>query len=138
MKPGDPAPPLKGRYTIPRPQSPEICVSHNATVIPIKGRKLMTASYYQGGVTVVDFTDPANIREVAYSDQSDATGVADEWSSYWYNGRIFSNSGLNRRGATANRGVDVYRLSGSLATVTGKAKTFSRWNPQTQEASQIP
>ena len=138
VKPGDPAPPLKGRYTIPRPQSPEICFSHNATVIPIKGRKLMTASYYQGGVTVVDFTDPANIREVAYSDQSDATGVADEWSSYWYNGRIFSNSGLNRRGATANRGVDVYRLSGGLASVTGQAKTFSRWNPQTQEASQIP
>ena len=72
VKPGDPAPPLKSRYTIPRAQTPEICVSHNANVIPIKGRKLMAAAYYQGGNTVVDFTDPSNIREVAYSDLEDA------------------------------------------------------------------
>ena len=52
-----PAPALKGRYTIPRNQGSEICVSHNATVIPIKGRKLMSAAYYQGGVSMVDFTD---------------------------------------------------------------------------------
>ena len=140
VKPGDPAPQLRGRYTIPRAQTPEICVSHNATVIPIKGRKLMTAAYYQGGVSVVDFTDPSNIREVGYADLADATGVADEWSSYWYNGRIFSNSGLHRREPleTANRGVDVFRLTGSLASVTNSAKRFSRSNPQTQEASQIP
>jgi hypothetical protein len=138
VKPGDPAPPLKGRFTIPRPQSPEICVSHNATVLPIKGRKLMSASYYQGGNTLIDFTDPANIREVAYSDLEDATGKADSWSTYWYNGRIFANGGLNRRGATDNRGVDVFRLSGSLASVTKNAKRWSRSNPQTQEAWQAP
>src|SRR3712207_3287065 len=114
VRPGAPAPPLKGRYTIPRPQTPEICVSHNATVIPVKGRKLMTAAYYQGGVSVVDFTDPANVREVGYADLSDAVGQSDEWSSYWYNGRVFSNSGLGRRGDTANRGLDVYRATGSL------------------------
>jgi hypothetical protein len=113
-------------------------VSHNATVIPIKGRKLMSVSYYQGGVSVVDFTDPANIREVAFSDLADATGMADEWSSYWYNGRIFSNSGLGRRGDTANRGVDVYRLTGALGQVTGHAKQSSHSNPQTQEAWQAP
>jgi hypothetical protein len=138
VKPGDPAPSLKGRYTIPRNQASEICVSHNATVIPIKGRKLMSVSYYQGGVSVVDFTDTSNIREVAYSDLADGTGMADEWSSYWYNGRIFSNSGLGRRGDTANRGVDVYRLTGALGRVTAKAKTWSRSNPQTQEAWQAP
>ena len=140
MKPGDPAPQLRGSYTIPRAQTPEICVSHNATVIPIKGRKLMTAAYYQGGNSVVDFTDPSNIREVGYSDLEDATGVADAWSTYWYNGRIFSNCGLHRREPleTANRGVDVFRLSGSLASVTKSAKRFSRSNPQTQEASQAP
>jgi hypothetical protein len=138
VKPGDPAPSLKGRYTIPRNQGSEICVSHNATVIPIKGRKLMSVSYYQGGVSVVDFTDTSNVREVAYSDLADGTGMADEWSSYWYNGRIFSNSGLGRRGDTANRGVDVYRLTGALGRVTAKAKTWSRSNPQTQEAWQAP
>jgi hypothetical protein len=138
VKPGDPAPQLRGRYTIPRNQASEICVSHNATVIPIKGRKLMSVSYYQGGVSVVDFTDLSNIREVAYADLESPTGLADEWSSYWYNGRIFSNSGLGRRGATANRGVDVYRLTGSLGRVTARAERWSHSNPQTQEAWQAP
>ena len=138
VKPGDPAPPLEGRYSIPRNQGSEICVSHNATVIPIRGRKLMTAAYYQGGVSVIDFTDLANIREVGYADLEDATGLADEWSSYWYNGRVYSNSGLDRRGTGANRGFDVYRLTGPLSDVTRRAATWSRSNPQTQEAWQIP
>jgi hypothetical protein len=138
VKPGDAAPSLKGRYTVPRNQGSEICVSHNATVIPIKGRKLMSVAYYQGGVSLVDFTDLSNIREVAYADLEDATGSADEWSSYWYNGRIYSNSGLARRGDTANRGVDVYRLTGPLGRVTARAKTWRHSNPQTQEAWQAP
>ena len=58
--------------------------------------------------------------------------------SYWYNGRIFSNSGLGRRGDTANRGVDVYRATGGLGQATAKAKRWSRSNPQTQEAWQAP
>jgi hypothetical protein len=136
VKPGAPAPTLRARYSIPRPQGAEVCVSHNASVIPIKGRNLMTASYYQGGVTVVDFTDLDNVREVAYADLDDATGQADEWSSYWYNGRVFSNSGLNRR--TSNRGVDVFRLTGPLGRVTERARTWTHSNPQTQEAWQAP
>ena len=138
VKPGAPAPKLKGRYTIPRPQDPEICVSHNANVIPIKGRKLMSAAYYQGGNTLVDFTDPSNIREVGFADLEDATGKADSWSSYWYNGRIYANGGLNGRGPTGNRGFDTFRLTGSLANVTKGAKTWAYSNPQTQEAWQAP
>ena len=138
VKPGAPAPTLKGRYTIPRPQTPEICVSHNANVIPIKGRKLMSAAYYQGGNTLVDFTDPSNIREVGFADLEDATGKADSWSSYWYNGRVYANGGLNGRGPTGNRGFDAFRLTGSLATVTRGAKTWAYSNPQTQEAWQAP
>jgi hypothetical protein len=76
VKPRHAAPALKGRYTIPRNQASEICVSHNATVIPIKGRKLMSVSYYQGGVSVVDFTDPSNFREVGFADHADVT----QWS----------------------------------------------------------
>jgi hypothetical protein len=136
VKPGDPAPPLEARYSIPRAQGQEVCVSHNASVIPIRGRKLMTASYYQGGVTVVDFTDLDNVREVAYADLEDTTGQADEWSSYWYNGRIFSNSGLGRR--ASNRGVDVYQLTGSVGQVTRRAERWAYSNPQTQEAWQTP
>jgi len=138
IDPGDPAPDLLGRYTIPRAQSPEICVSHNANVIPVKGRDLMSAAYYQGGNTVIDFTDPTNPREVGYADLEDATGLADSWSTYWYNGRIYANGGLNRRGAAGNRGLDVYELSGSLAAVTTRAKQWAYSNPQTQEAWQAP
>src|SRR5215210_8327134 len=138
VDPGDPAPALRGRFTIPRPQTPEICVSHNANVIPVAGRNLMVSAYYQGGNTVVDFTDPANPREVAYADLEDATGMADSWSTYWYNGRIYANGGLNRRGASGNRGLDVFQLSGSLGAVTKNAKQWRYANPQTQEAWQAP
>lgn len=135
VKPGDPAPPLRARYTIPRPQTPEICVSHNANVIPVKGRDIMVAAYYQGGNTVVDFTDLNNVREVAYSDLEDATGLADSWSTYWYNGRTYVNGGLNRRGETGNRGVDVFTVD---LPGLGKAKRWAYSNPQTQEAFQRP
>jgi hypothetical protein len=136
VEPGQPASPLLGRYTIPRSQGSETCVSHNASVVPVAGRDVMTVAYYQGGVSVVDFTDPSAPREIAFADLVDATGAADEWSSYWYNGRIFSNSGLGRRGATANRGLDVYRPMAALGL--GGAKTWAYSNPQTQEAWQAP
>ena len=136
VKPGDPAPALESRYLIPRDQGSEICVSHNATVVPVNGKYVMTASYYQGGVTMVDFTDVKNPHEVAFADLEDATGSSDEWSSYWYNGRIYSNSGLGRRGDTANRGVDVFKADDSLG-LSG-AKTWTRSNPQTQESWQAP
>ena len=138
VKPGDPAPALAGRYTIPRPQGSEICVTHNSSFVPVNGRYIATFAYYQGGVSIVDFTNVAEPREVGYADLDDSVGAADEWSSYWYNGRVFSNTGLHRREplATANRGVDVYRPAAGLNL--GGAKTFSRFNPQTQEASQVP
>lgn len=138
VKPGSPEPPLRSRYTIPRPQGTQECVSHNATAIPVKNRYLVSAAYYQGGVSVVDFTDVDNPREVAHADVTDATGTSDEWSSYWYNGRIISNSGLGREGPTANRGVDVWRPTGDLARMTRKAEKWEYSNPQTQEAWQAP
>ena len=86
-----------------------------------------------------DSTNVGNPREVAFADVSDATGTSDEWSSYWYNGRIFSNSGLDRgEGETANRGLDVWRPSGGLARTTWRAKRWAYSNPQTQEAWQAP
>jgi hypothetical protein len=83
---------------------------------------------------VVNFTDLDNVREVA-SDLEDATGLADSWSSYWYNGRVYANGGLDRRGATGNRGVDVFSLD---LPGLGKAKQWAHSNPQTQEAFQVP
>ena len=87
---------------------------------------------------MVDFTDPANPREVGYSVLEDATGLADSWSTYWYNGRVYTNGGLNRRGPTANRGVDVFQLTGGLRTLARQAKQWAYSNPQTQEAWQAP
>jgi hypothetical protein len=136
VEPGQPAPPLQSRFTIPRDQGTEVCVSHNASVVPVRDRYVMSAAYYQGGVSVVDFTDVKAPREIAYADLQDATGSADEWSSYWYNGRIYSNSGLGRLGATANRGLDVYRPANRLRL--GDAKAWWRSNPQTQESWQAP
>jgi hypothetical protein len=138
VEPGDPAPPLRGRFTIPRPQTPQICVSHNANVIPVANRDLMVAAYYQGGNTVVDFSDPTNPREIGYSDLEDATGMADSWSTYWYNGRVYVNGGLNRRGDSANRGLDVFELTGGLRNVARQAKQWAYSNPQTLEAWQAP
>lgn len=93
---------------IPRPQGSEICVSHNANVLPVKDRYLMSAAYYQGG----DFTDVGNPTEVAYSDPDDSVGAADSWSSYWYNDHVYVNGGLDRRGTTANRGGCLLRRTG--------------------------
>jgi len=143
VQPGSPEPPLRSKFTIPRQQGTQECVSHNANTIPVKGRYLASAAYYQGGVSVVDFTDVDNPREVAFADVSDATGTSDEWSSFWYNGRIYSNSGLGREdpeGAdpTANRGLDVWKPVGDLARRTRKAKRWAYSNPQTQEAWQAP
>jgi len=113
-------------------------VSHNGNTIPVKNRYLASIAYYQGGVSVVDFTNVDNPREVAFADVSDATGTSDEWSSFWYNGRIYSNSGLGREGPTANRGLDVWKPVGDLARRTRGAKRWAYSNPQTQEAWQAP
>lgn len=128
---------LKGRYMIPRPQNTETCVSHNGSILPVKGRYLYLQAFYQGGNSLYEFTDPANPKEIGHADLETADGKADSWSAYWYNGTAFVNGGLNRRGATENRGFESYRLRDTDGTVieTGSWK----WsNPQTQEAWQAP
>jgi hypothetical protein len=119
VRPGAPAPKLEARYTIPRPQSPEICVSHNGNPIPLSGgRDVSVIAYYQGGDTVIDWTDLDDIKEIAWADLADDTGLADSWSTYWYNGRIYVNSGLNRRGPDLRAYVAtlVPVLGGGLAS----------------------
>jgi hypothetical protein len=139
VRPGSPEPPLRSRYTIPRQQGTgQECVSHNGTAIPVRDRYLASIAYYQGGVSVVDYTNVEKPREVAFADVSDATGTSDEWSSYWFNGLIYSNSGLGREGPTANRGLDVWRPTGRLGRQTRSAKHWAYSNPQTQEAWQAP
>ena len=94
-------------YKMPAPQTAnENCVAHNGSLIPIPGRDIMAQSWYQGGVSIFDWTDAAHPKEVAFFDRGpvDGTKPADggTWSAYWYNGYIYSSE--------IARGLDVFEL----------------------------
>src|SRR3989454_12363924 len=83
-------------YKLPAPQTPqENCVAHNGSLIPIPGRDVMVQAWYQGGISVFDWTDAAHPREIAFFDRGpvDSTQMvgAGSWSAYWYNGVIVSS-----------------------------------------------
>ncbi len=97
-------------YKMPAPQtSQETCVAHNGSLIPIPGRDIMVQAWYQGGLSVFDWTDPSKPVEIAYFDRGpvDATELASGgyWSTYWYNGHIY--------GSEMARGLDVFSLTPS-------------------------
>ena len=99
---------FRSYYKMPAPQTElENCVAHNGSLIPVPGRDIMVQSWYQGGVSVFDFTDSANPVEIAFFDRGPINGenmiMGGYWSSYWYNGYIY--------GAGIARGVDVFRLT---------------------------
>jgi len=94
-------------YKMPAPQTEqENCVAHNGSLIPVPGRDIMVQGWYQGGVSVFDFTDSAKPVEIAFFDRGpiDAANLVTGgfWSAYWYNGQIY--------GSEIARGVDVFRL----------------------------
>ncbi len=94
-------------YKLPAPQtSLENCVAHNGSLIPIPGRDVMVQSWYQGGLSVFDWTDIDHPKEIAFYDRGpvDATRMAmgGSWSAYWYNGIIVSSE--------IARGMDIYEL----------------------------
>ena len=97
-------------YKLPAPQTRfENCVAHNGSLIPIPGRDVMVQAWYQGGISVFDWTDPRNPREIAYFDRGpmDSTRMvgAGSWSAYWYNGNIVSSE--------IARGLDIFELAPS-------------------------
>jgi hypothetical protein len=87
----------------------ENCVAHNGSLIPIPGRDIMVQAWYQGGISVFDWTDPAHPKEIAFHDRGpvDSTKMASggSWSSYWYNGVIVSSE--------ISRGLDIFELTPS-------------------------
>jgi hypothetical protein len=96
-----------GYYKMPAPQTDqENCVAHNGSLIPVPGRDIMVQAWYQGGVSVFDFTDSAKPVEIAFFDRGpiDATQLitGGYWSTYWYNGYIY--------GSEIARGIDIFRL----------------------------
>jgi hypothetical protein len=81
-------------YKIPRLQGPtENCVAHNGSLIPVKGKDLMVQSWYQGGVSVWDFTDSRKPHEIDYFERGalPGNGIGGTWSAYYYNGYVFSS-----------------------------------------------
>jgi len=101
---------FRSYYKLPAPQTAnENCVAHNGSLIPIPGRDIMVQAWYQGGVSVFDWTDPAHPKEIAYFDRGpmDATKPvgAGSWSAYWYNGYIVSSE--------IARGLDILELQPS-------------------------
>ena len=99
-----------GYYKMPAAQTDrENCVAHNGSIIPVPGRDIMVQGWYQGGVSVFDFTDSAHPREIAFFDRGPLSATklitGGFWSTYWYNGNIY--------GTEIARGLDVFKLTPS-------------------------
>ena len=97
-------------FKLPAPQTPEEnCVAHNGSLIPIPGRDIMIQGWYQGGISLIDWTDPANPVEIAYFDRGpvnpDRMQMGGSWSVYWYNGVIVNSE--------IARGLDIFELTPS-------------------------
>ena len=99
---------FRSYYKLPVEQtSQENCVSHLPSLVPVPGRDIMTQAWYQGGASVIDFTDSANPKEIAYYDRGPINGASlvlgGLWSTYYYNGSIY--------GSEIARGFDVWGLT---------------------------
>jgi hypothetical protein len=123
-----------GYFKMPAAQTPEEnCVAHNGNLVPVPGRDIMVQGWYQGGVSVFDFTDPAHAKEIAYFDRGpiDASKlvIGGFWAGYYYNGYIY--------GSEIARGLDVFKLT-PTADLTqneidaAKLVHFAQLNPQMQ------
>ena len=125
---------FKSYYKLPAPQTElENCVAHNGSLIPVPGRDIMVQSWYQGGISIFDFTDSAHPVEIAFFDRGPLNAenpvMGGYWSSYWYNGYIY--------GTAIQRGVDVLELTPSrhLSQNEIDAATqveLGEFNPQNQ------
>jgi hypothetical protein len=112
-----------GQFVLPRPQSStENCTIHNYNVVPTDKRYLLVGGNYQAGISVVDFSDPANAVEVAYADPAPLvpTQLGGDWSTYYYNGRIYESD--------ITRGLIIWNLSGKW---DAGARRLDFLNPQT-------
>jgi hypothetical protein len=101
---------FRGYFKMPAAQTEqENCVAHNGSLIPVPGRDIMVQAWYQGGLSVFDWSDPAHPHEIAYFDRgpADSTRMASGgfWSTYWYNGNIV--------GSEISRGLDILELTPS-------------------------
>jgi hypothetical protein len=101
---------FQGYYKIPAPQTAmENCVAHNGSLVPVPGRDIFVQAWYQGGISVTDFTDPAKVQEIAFFDRGPMSAerlyTGGYWSAYWYNGLVY--------GSEIGRGLDIFQLTPS-------------------------
>lgn len=125
---------FKSYWKLPAAQTPvENCVAHNGSLIPVPGRDIMVQGWYQGGVSVFDWTDAANVKEIAFFDRGplDASRLtsAGSWSTYWYNGHIYTSE--------IARGLDILELLPSPLLSqneidAAKSVRMAWFNPQEQ------
>jgi hypothetical protein len=121
-------------YKLPAPQTvTENCVAHNGSLVPVPGRDIKVQAWYQGGISVFDFSDPANPFEIAFFDRGPISAnqlmLGGYWSAYWHNGAIY--------GSEIARGLDVFRLEPSEHLSQNEIDAarlvrFDEFNPQTQ------
>ncbi|HET9440264.1 MAG TPA: hypothetical protein VFO52_08835 [Longimicrobiales bacterium] len=128
-----------GYYKLPAAQSAaENCVAHNGSLIPVPGRDIMAQAWYQGGISIFDFSDPKKPVEIAYFDrgpQSETLQLGGHWSAYWYNGHIYASE--------ITRGLDVLTLKPSAHLtqneIDAATQAHVEWlNPQHQTRIKWP
>ncbi|HXW93766.1 MAG TPA: hypothetical protein VEK33_24660 [Terriglobales bacterium] len=127
-------------YKMPAAQGDtENCVAHNGSLIPVPGRDIEVQAWYQGGVSVMDFTDPVKPVEIAYFDRGPIDPkmlvLGGDWSAYWYNGYIY--------GSEIARGLDVFELTPTKFLTqneidAAKAVRVAELNVQDQQKVQWP
>jgi hypothetical protein len=127
-------------YKLPAAQGDsENCVAHNGSLIPVPGRDIEAQAWYQGGISIVDFTDPAQPFEIAYFDRGPIDPkmlvLGGEWSAYWYNGNIY--------GSEIARGLDVFELTPTQFLTqneidAAKSVRVSELNVQNQQKIEWP
>jgi hypothetical protein len=126
---------FRSHYKLPAAQGErENCVAHNGSIVPVPGRDIFVQAWYQGGISVMDFTDSSNPREIAYFDRGPISGerpiLGGFWSAYWHGGRIY--------GTEIARGLDVLSLTPSQHLTANEiaaaalANQGDRFNPQQQ------
>ncbi|WP_214105554.1 LVIVD repeat-containing protein [Acrocarpospora catenulata] len=119
----------RGYFKIPREQTPEEnCVAHNGSLIPVPGKDIMVQGWYQGGVSVWDFTDSDKPREIGYFERGPlpkGARLGGSWSAYYYNGYIYSSD--------ITKGLDILEINDPL-TDPAKAVKMTELNVQSQHS----
>ena len=131
---------LESYYKLPSAQGDsENCVAHNGSLVPVPGRDIEVQAWYQGGISVMDFTDPTHPFEIAYFDRGpidpQTLVLGGDWAAYWYNGYIYASE--------IARGLDVFELTPSKFLTQNEidaAKTvhMAELNVQNQQKIEWP